>query len=453
MKLNQLLLATTFIGTLAIPAFAADDDSIAALKQQIDALDQKVKVLERKRELDQDDAAAAALKKPLVKLDSSGFSFSSADTNFVIGLHGLLQFDSRTYIDQPGLKSKGSNFLLRKARPILTGTVFHDFDFNFTPDFGGGSPVIYDAYINYRYNPAFQLEVGKFKSPVGLELLQSDTWLFFNERTLANNLVPNRDYGVELHGDLFGGVASYAAGVFDGVPDYSTPTSNQDFDNNVAFAGRVFFQPLKKSSIDALQGLGVGVGGSYQNDQSSVSGLTSGYVTDGQQTFFSYASGVVANGRQWRISPQGYYYYGPFGLLGEYVVSDQKVTAPGSSADLRNTAWEVSLGWVLTGETASYNGLTPKHPFDFSKGQWGAWQLVARYADLDVDDAAFPTFASTGSASEAKAWSVGLNWYLNKNIRANVSYSHTKFDDIKGAPSAVTRQDENAIFTRVQLAF
>ena len=41
-----------------------------------------------------------------------------------------------------------------------------------------------------------------------------------------------------------------------------------------------------------------------------------------------------------------------------------------------------------------YTGVTPKHPFDPRNGHWGALQLVARYADLDVDNKAFPIFAN-----------------------------------------------------------
>ena len=416
-----------------------------------------MRVLARERELDQEAAAAQAKTQPRFKVDSSGFTLSSADTNFVISLHGLIQLDSRSFFDVPTSGVRPGGFLLRKARPILTGTVFHDFDFNFTPDFGGTSPTIFDAYVNYRYNPALQLEAGKFKSPVGLEQLQTDTWLFFNERSLANNLVPNRDLGLELHGDLFDGVASYAAAVLDGTPDQVSP-SNADTDNNVAFAGRVFFQPFKKTDIDALQGFGVGVGGSYQNDQRSAANLTGGYKTDGQQTFFTYTTGVVADGRHWRISPQGYYYYGPFGLLGEYAISDQQVSSATTSADLHNTAWEITAGWVLTGESDSYNGLTPKHPFDLRKGQWGAWQVVGRYASLTEDgDALADGLVAAGSASKANAWSAGLNWYLNRNIRANVSYSRTEFSDIGGAGgsnhASVTGRAENVLFTRIQLAF
>jgi phosphate-selective porin OprO/OprP len=484
--------ATNNAAQIQIPAQAADGSGgnsaeaaeIKALKEQVEALvnkvnaleqqrapaeqaatisdlDQKVRILARERENDQDAAVALAKAQPKISIGSSGFSFASADSNFIAQLHAVVQFDSRSFFGDNG-QNGNDGFLIRRARPIFSGTVFHDFDFNFTPDFGGSVVQIQDAYVNYRYNPALQLQAGKFKSPVGLEQLQADPFTSFNERSLATDLVPNRDLGVALKGDLFNGVASYTLGLFNGAADYNGTTTNQSFQDDKAFAGRVFFQPWKNSDLNGLRGLGFGLGGSYQANHpatNAATGLTPGFTTDGQQKFFTYASGVNASGAAWRVSPQAYYYYGPFGLLGEYVISDQQVKKAANSVDLDNTAWEISGSWLLTGEDASYNGITPLHPFNPHNNQWGAWQLVARYAALDVDNKAFTAnggnyFASsTASASGAQAWSFGLNWYLNKNFRANVSYSHTDFDGYKGAAAGIARQPENVLFTRLQLAF
>jgi phosphate-selective porin OprO/OprP len=199
---------------------------------------------------------------------------------------------------------------------------------------------------------------------------------------------------------------------------------------------------------------------------STTGGTLPGYATDGQQQFFAYnptnKAVVVADGDHWRVSPQAWYYYGPIGFIGEYVKSDQRVTrtvtAPFTSARLDNTAWEVTGSWVLTGEPASFTGVVPKHPFDPKSGGWGAWQLVGRYAELDVDKAAFPLFSDPNtSASSAASWSIGLNWWLNRNIRFMTSYSRTRFEGGGGAgstaPAAVTRKDEEVLFTRLQLAF
>jgi phosphate-selective porin OprO/OprP len=470
MKLKQLAISAVIITTttITVPARADDtSDAIKALKQQIEELDQKVRVLERKRELDHEASAEAARTAPKISVGSSGLTVGSADSNFVFGIHGLLQVDNRTFFHDRGI-SGNDGFLLRRARPIISGTLYRDFDFLFVPDFGASTPqtanatpTIQDVYLNYRYAPWLQLRAGKYKVPVGLEQLQSDSVAAFNERSLANDLVPSRDIGFQLWGDVAGGVLSYAVGVFNGVAD-GRSTFNTDFEDHREVAARLFAQPFKQSSVAALKGIGFGVGGTWGNVSSNALGLPSGFLTDGQQQFFAYTNGVVAAGTHWRVSPQGYYYYGPLSILGEYVISDQQVQKGTSKADLQNTAWQVTGGWVLTGEDASYAGLTPKHPFSLADGHWGAFQIVARYGELDVDNKAFPTFANpAASASAAHAWGVGLNWYLNRNLRINTSYSRTTFTGggkatgsaAASAPGLITAQPEEVFFSRLQLAF
>jgi phosphate-selective porin OprO/OprP len=267
---------------------------------------------------------------------------------------------------------------------------------------------------------------------------------------------------------------SYAAGVFNGTTD-GTSSGNVDFANDRAFIGRLFFEPFQASSAAVLKGVGFGVAGSYETmSTTNTAGLPSttggsrpGYFTDGQQQFFAYDPAdeavVVAEGNHWRLSPQGYYFCGPFGLLGEYVISDQEVSragvAPFGSAHLQNTAWEITASWVLTGEDAAYLGtVVPARPFNPHEGGWGALQLVGRYAQLSIDRAAFPDFADpAASAGSADAWSVGLNWYLNRNVRVFGSFSRTTFSGGGGEgtspPANVTRKPENVLFTRVQLTF
>ena len=185
-----------------------------------------------------------------------------------------------------------------------------------------------------------------------------------------------------------------------------------------------------------------------------------------RQHFFAYnpaGTSVLADGTHWRFSPQGYYYWGPFGFLGEYVISDQEVvsTATLGRANLQHSAWQASAQWVLTGEPASFSGVTPKHSFDPRAGNWGAWQLVARVSQLKIDDDTFNGFSNPAtSANEALSWAVGLNWWLNKNIRVLTSFSYTTFEGggtvtptTLVPPGTVTAQDEKAFFARVQLAF
>jgi phosphate-selective porin OprO/OprP len=488
-------------------------DSVAALRQlveqqsqKLDELNEKVRLLEEREKLreaapvDQrlpaividtngipiatvaagareTEADGSTNSKPVARLSAGedGFSFESADTNFVLSLHGLVQVDSHTFFNNNPYNQGNDGFLLRRARPIMEAKLFHDFDVVLAPDFGWPSIQIFDAYVNYKYNPALQFRAGKFKGPVGLESLQSDTAVSFNEKSLASDLVPMRNLGFQLWGELDEGVLDWVAGVYNTDGDYRV-AGNNGFNNDMEFGGRLFLQPFKNAASNPLQGFGFGVGGSYGNVISNsaalpntLGGTLPGYVTAGQQQFFAYNplyGSVVADGTHWRLSPEACYYIGPFGVQGEYDISDQSVlnTSTMARAALNNTAWQVSGQWVLTGEKASFTSLTPDHPFDPHAGRWGALQLVARYSELNIDNAAFNSFSDpTTSARSAAAWSVGLNWWLNRNVRVLTSFSHTTFQgggavnpyipSTTTAPATVTHQDENTLFTRIQIAF
>lgn len=444
-------------------------------------LDEKIKVVDRKRELAEEAAATAAQAQaksaPKVSLGAGGFVFSSADTNFVLKVKGLVQLDSRTFFNDNPLSLGNDGFSLRRARPIIEGTVFGNIDYQFVPEFGGGGNAsIFDANFNYRIHPALQVKAGKFKGPVGFEALQSDSTLPFNERSLATDLISSRSIGVQLWGGLAEDVFSYAAGVFNVSGDGRNP-NNSDFGDDREVAGRAFVQPFRKTEIKALQGFGFGLGASYSQVSSNAlalpatsGGTLPGYTTPGQQQFFAYnpaVGSVVGDGSHWRLSPQATYLYGPFGLLGEYVLSNEGVfnSTTQRGADLQHTAWQVSGQWVLTGETASFNGIQPRRPFRLNGDGWGAWQLVARYSELTLDDDTFPTFSNPlYSASSATSWSVGINWWLNRNLRVLTGFTHTTFEGggspalpnvnaSQSVPAIVTTQDENVLSTRLQLAF
>src|SRR5271154_5189035 len=99
MKLKNNIVTTLALAGVASSALGAEisDADLAALKQQLSDLDQKVRVLEREREIDTDNATAAAKTQPTVSLGANGFNFSSGDSNFVAQLHGVVQFDSRSF--------------------------------------------------------------------------------------------------------------------------------------------------------------------------------------------------------------------------------------------------------------------------------------------------------------------------------------------------------------------
>jgi phosphate-selective porin OprO and OprP len=427
-------------------------------------MEQRLSILERKLEIAQEEAEKKKIEGSGVTTGKDGFQIKSNDGNFILKISGVLQVDYREHLGDHGPTQFNDQFLLRRVRPTFEGTLNKYVGFRITPDFanGGGttsgpnSSLLPDAYLDLLYFPAAKVRIGKIKPPVGLENIQSDPVLFFNERSLVTQLVPIRDNGVQLSGDFRNGQFAYQVAVLNGVADGFT--SETDTGDGKDYYGRLFLQPFKPASSEWINGLGVGIAGSIgdQFGSATTSNLTSGYRTDIQQTFFTYTSGSFANGQRKRISPQGYWYFSHVGLLGEYVASSQeikRVTTSTQTATVTNRAWQIAGSYVITGERPSFTGIKPRKVFDPQKRTWGAFEVVARYAVLQVDDEAFTRgFASlTSSAKKARSWSTGLNWYLNNNLRINSDYAVTSFDG--GAAANQNRPTEKAILNRIQVTF
>ena len=60
--------------------------------------------------------------------------------------------------------------------------------------------------------------------------------------------------------------------------------------------------------------------------------------------------------------------------------------------------------------------------------RFGVVQIVVHEnRAVQIDKDAFPNFATANSAREARKWGIGMNWHLNRNIKASVNYLNTDF--------------------------
>lgn len=446
------------------PLRATESDDIKELRTEIQGLEQKLQALEerqaRQAQVCAVAAAQASKSAPKITIDDTGFTFASYDGEDFIKLHGLVQLDSRWFFNNNGI-SNNDGFLIRRARLIFEGGFNRIYSFTLVPEFGGGgtgnsnAPVIYDANLGIALSPNLKLTFGKFKSPIGQEMLQNDAVLLFPERSVATNLVPSRDIGIMAGGSLFGGTLNYALAVLNGGADV-TYTSNVALDNNKDVVARLIAKPFANRKDSPLKGLSFGIAGSHGTHNQSA-GLTTGYKTDGQQSFFTYASGVAPYGSSWRIAPQGTYYNGPLGVQAEYTRSAVTVLAGSTHRELQNQAWHLGVSYVLTGEKAAYEGVKPGAPFSPTQGTWGAWEVGARVARLKIDSQAFPAFANpAANASGVETFGVGVTWYLSKTVRAMLDYVQDRFDHPGTAATfsnPVIAHDEKAVVTRFQVGF
>jgi phosphate-selective porin OprO/OprP len=419
-------------------------------------LDQKIRVLERKLEIADEEAAKKKAENPVLTAGKEGFILSSSDKAYQLKLRGCVQVDGRFYLDDEDDKA-ADTFLLRRARAIFDATFGKSFEFRLIPDFGDGKAQLQDGYVDYKPTPLVGLRAGRTKVPFGLERLQSTADTLLNETALSTALTPNYDLGVLLQGSFATGVLDYAVGVFNGGPD----GASVDSDTNDAkdYVARLLLTPFRNTDIGLLSGLSVGIGATVGDQEGSATapGLPT-YKTSGQQTFFSYRTSTnaddvaYADGERTRLAPQLYYAAASLSVLGEYILSEQDVANAKGSASLKNDGSQVAVTYVLTGERPSLRGVTPLLPFDPAKGNWGAFELVTRYSELNIDDDAFTgKFADAKKAAAgAQSTGFGLNWYLTRNAKFAINYEETTFD---GGATDGDRPDEQVILTRLQIAY
>lgn len=484
------------ISLTATPAFAADLESAPAassatasdsaeLRRQVDALRRRLDELEhksgdtasqlavdeRRAEIKQEEDAAKFKDAAVAKFDENGFSVSSADKNFQLRIKGLVQTDARVFFDDGKSSGSTDKFILRRARPIIEATVGKDYDIVLVPEFGDAptkTPFLLDAYLNAApFGKGLQFRIGKQRSTIGYEMNQADPKGFFTERSLVTQLTTNRDLGIAVHGKPFDEYLEYNIGVFNGAPDGASPDYNGDVSDAKSLAGNLHYRPFAHSSDYLVSNFGFGIGADIRDKTGTAGAVAASgafnnglfnYRSDAQQTIFNWNTATIADGQSVRVSPHIGWYAGPFGLLAEYVYSENSVSRGARRDVLRNHGWHVGASWVLTGEDASYEGVKPSADHSIYRGGLGAVELVARISEVDFDTDAFAgtpatSFANAAtSATNARAYAAGVNWYPSNNLRFSVAYTHTDFD-ARNPTTAVLQHGEDAILARAQLSF
>jgi phosphate-selective porin OprO/OprP len=483
-------LALPLIFAAPLPSAAGDSsstnaDTLQDLRKALEEEKERIRVLEQRLAAEtagtaappSAPSAAAGNSTPVVtRFGPDGFTLSSSDGANVVRLRGNVSVDGRYFTDSH-TPPTADTWLVRRLRPTLEGTLDGRYDFRIMPDFGQGKTIVQDAWAAARVRPWLVLTAGKFKAPLGLERLQSEQFARFVEPSLTADLLPYRDLGFKVGGTFRNGFLTYDLGVFDGVLDAGSSDGNTSPDLNstgkFTWEGRAFAKPFISFDGSFLQGLGVGVAGSYVNNRgggtsAGASSLLASYKTTGQQPLFSYRSNTqasaapgnatIAQGIERRLTPQFFYYYGPVGLLGEYVKVDQQVQRLVSAGNerhgtLSNNAWQLQASFFITGEDEAYDKAAPRH--DVGHGGLGAWELVARYHAIHFDSAAFEgganSFANPATAARAAhAAGVGINWYLNRNFKTQLDYEITHFE---GGFASGNRPNEQVLTSQFALIF
>ncbi len=469
---TALLAASALYAVAALPVQAGEKE---ALRAQIDAL--KKQIAEQQQKLEELSAQVQDVKvstvnqfaderrvreeAPKLAIKDARPTFSSADGKSSISLRGRLSLDYANYFQDPSGPlatdfrrgsfgdvtessrardlNDGTNF--RRAQIGVEGKLDDVWQYSLIYEFGGTGQEdggrIQDLYLQYNGFDWVRLRAGAFGPSVGYDDSISNAESLFLERASP----------AELQRQIAGaegrtGIAAYSNGEewFGSLALTGAPIATQSFDEQLALVGRVAFLAVKSPDFN----LHVGANATYLfrapdqgpdvaqrypfrlRDRPEIRVDSTRLIDTGNintDTLFAPGVELAAN-------------FHSFYVQGEYFWYQFERELGGALPDPDFSGWYLQAAWALTGETRAWNpatgtfsGLKPAKPLDLKGEGWGALELAARYSvsDLNFGDNLSPA-AGGIRGGEQTALALGLNWYVNNNVRFLLDYQWVEVD-------------------------
>jgi len=478
-----------------------DDPRIGAMQRQLDAM--AAQLNDMKGQTDAAAASIATLTAPpaggatTASLPNGKPALASADGRFTANVKAIVMFDAGKSFQKHNLPAQvtnrdlneGTNF--RRARFGIDGKLFKDFDYALIYEFGGSGGEdaghIQEAWVQYTALKPFRIKVGAFEPNIGLAAAVSTSQMPMLERPAPAEVARNVAAGdsrsaVQLaaNGIWGAGDAGLAArwmfstaftGNTVGTINSTGSSAAQPFDEQTAWIGRFTVAPFSTTEWQAH----LGVNAQYVTQPNDAGAAASPrypvQLRDRPELRIDGTRLVDTGGIDAKTASvfggEAAFSTGPFLVEGEYFryKIDRRITTALALPDPHFTGWYVQGVWVLTGETRPYNPVegrfdAPKMNYNFNPdaGTWGAFEIAARYSDLDLnyhEGAAGTTPAAALGAvrgGEQKISSVGLNWYLNPSMRLMFDVQHVNIDRL-GPTGLQVGQKYNAVAGRAQFNF
>ncbi len=358
-----------------------------------------------------------------------GIRLDSANEAFKLKLGGRIMNDwsfasGDDEVKAIGALTDGTEF--RRARLYLSGTVYDNVEFKAQYDFAG-DPDFKDVYLGLKeVGNIGGIRVGHFNQPFGLEELTSSKYITFMERSLVSTFVPGRKTGFMWHNTFLEDDLSVAAGVFRNSGDRGE--SAEDGAYNIV--ARVTGLPVKFKEEKGFLHLGASIGllkpaGDAVRYRARPEAHISPRLVD---------TGAIAADGVTQFAAEASMVYESFSVQGEFVQAMVDSLAGGDDPSFG--AFYLYASYFLTGERRKYKGnnysrTKPKSNFGSTttnedgseKKGMGAFEVALRFSQINLDDGA----VTGGEMSDV---TLGLNWYLNPNVRTMLNFVYADLKDV-----------------------
>lgn len=346
------------------------------------------------------------------------------------------RLDVRMYLDYAHFLNNENDFrngtMLRRGRFAVKSKLWEVWNAEYDMDIADNSVEVKDMWFSYNGFHNSIIKAGHFKVPFSLNELTSSRLLTFMERGYPNIFPPGRRSALGV--TKWGNVWHFSTAVYGQELAEKEQTR---IDESIGFAGRFALSPrIGKNLLFHL-----GAGGVYQtpdNDSESIEykiepeakmGDTEILVAD-----ISDVETIILYGLEGAMK------YNNFCLQGEYIQSN--LARLDDLNDVTFSGFYTFLSWIITGE---------ERPYYVNEGEFGqiipkskklgAWELAVRYSHLDLTDEDAEIMG--GMANNIV---LGLNWYINPNMRIMVNYNIVDNSENADMGGALSGNDDFNVF-------
>ena len=452
--MKKSVAAPLLVALLAIPAGAlaqSDADRINDLEKRVESLVKKDKA----RTAEEEKAKAGKGTTLRSASDKGKLEWASADGTTSFRLVGRVQLDGVAF---SGSENRLANAVtLRRIRIGYKARIAKDWVSEIDVDFAENAVDVKDAFIGYEGIKNSTIQAGHFKVPFGMDTLTSSKDIWFVERNYGDSWTPDRRLGLAY---------AYGGERFSAKADFFAQTISVDATGvDQGWGGR---GPLHVRSRD---GLGDEGGPPRRRGHTGASRtrrprgaprlppsptdrlLLASRVHEGEQ------GEVPRDARRWNRStgcsstPASSPASGT-PSPGRPSTTQTKVTRRSGNPTLVDhdfDTWYGQVSYLINGKRkyAAGEGLVDK----VSPGKGGAYEVLARYSTMDLNDLTAVDAIKGGSA---KNFTLGANWYPNTNVRVMLNWTRVNNDENakpKKAYGGIANDDFDEFQFRVQFAF
>lgn len=375
-------------------------------------------------------------KKLKSEMQDGRLVFESADSEYKLWYDARTQVDFANYFGvNPDYDPIGNGASIRRARFAVKAQVTKDWYGEFDMDLANGIAELKDALLRYDGVKNFEFQVGNFKENFSMQRNTSSRYLQFIERPMVTYLAPSRHLGANIKYSIpliwaSGGVFFQEIAGIEEVTNVQD--NNKDFGRSTgnSFTGKIVIRPLYKHND---MGLHLGGGISYRTPKATdATGDFGGmrYSTRNSTSINrkKYLDTNVIKGVDHSLIYTAELAGNYKGLRFESAYIGSNVTLSEDSPllnknDKKFGGWYAQAGYLLFGGIQRYDYGGAKYNRVQRGQKWGDLELTARYETIDLND-----FNGDVLGGSAEAYTVGLNFWVNNNVKFMLNYQYNNND-------------------------